>query len=252
LGVIRHVEEPPLDGSTKDEEDDRAPKLVAMLQISLNILSFETEGTHSSRFSYSSSEVLRTPWDDIDLTVARTADQYIHACRILSHSSAPLRKLEKQYLLFILMAQSSSGLFIISLNDTKVKANEETGVNVLSGRYKYNKGKILNLMPINRITEHHAEHVTLGQMHVKARRQASPEIERIPTVWYDCSGEPIERKWNAQRREYPTTPPNTFEGNSDCKTSTSIFYCMTSLRQVETDAHSTSSPPPLEGKGIHR
>jgi hypothetical protein len=135
---------------------------VALLQISLNILSFETEGTHSSRFSYSSSEVLRTPWDDIDLTVARTADQNIHACGILSHSSAPLRMLEKQYLLFILMAQSSSGLFIISLNDTKVKANEETGVNVLSGRYKYNKGKILNVMSINRITEHHAERVSLG------------------------------------------------------------------------------------------
>jgi len=137
------------------------------------------------------------------------------------------------------MAQSSSGLFVISLNDTKVKANEETGVNVLSGRYKYNKGKILNVMPINRITEHHAEHVTLGQMHVKARRQASPEIERIPAVWYDCSGE-------------PTPPPNTFEGNSDCKTSTSIFFCMISLRQVETDVHSTSSPPPIKGKGIHR
>ena len=95
---------------------------------------------------------------------------------------APLRKLEKQYLLFILMAQSSSGLFIISLNDTTVKVNEETGVDVLSGRYKYNKGTILNFMLINWITEHHAERVALGQMHVEARRQASSEMERIPLV----------------------------------------------------------------------
>jgi hypothetical protein len=89
-------------------------------------------------------------------------------------------------------------------------------------------------------------------MHVKARRQANPEIERIPPVWDDYSGEPIESKWNAHRREYPTTPPNTFEGNRDCETSTSMLYCMTSLRQVETDVHSTSSPLPLQGKGIHR
>jgi hypothetical protein len=92
------------------------------------------------------------------------------------------------------MVESSSGLFIISLNDTKVKANEETGVNVLSGRYKYNKGKILTVMPINRITEHHAERIALRQMHVEARRQASPEMEHISFVWDDCSGEPTENK----------------------------------------------------------
>jgi hypothetical protein len=137
----------------------------------------------SSRLGRSPRELLSsTPRGNIDLTVARILDQNIHARGILSHSSAALRKLDKQYLLFILMVESSLGLFIISLNDTTVKVNEETGVDVFSGRYKYNKGTILNFMLINWITEHHAERVALGQMQVEARRQASPEMERIPLV----------------------------------------------------------------------
>jgi hypothetical protein len=173
---------PPFEESANDEEDERSPKLVAPLQMSLDILSFETAAVHSRRFSFYRTQTYRPLWDDVSLGLARIFDENIDACGILFRSDAMIKmaaEVRAPNLQFILMGESQPGLFLTSIDDEIVEMNEVSGTNVLGGRYRFNKGKIFNVMLINWITEHYAERVTIGQIHEVAWRQAGPEMKRI-------------------------------------------------------------------------